>query len=75
MVAVEIFQMVLRESVECAALGLRDAQRRRHPAEVHRHAARLMDLLDRARDHGVATAGWVSDTTLDSARTAVGARV
>jgi hypothetical protein len=75
MVAVEIFKMVLRESVECAALGLRDAQRRRHPVEVHRHAARLMDLLDRARDHGVATAGWVSDSTLDSARTAVGAGV
>lgn len=71
--AVEIFAMVLRESVDDAVLGLRDAQQHRHPAEVHRHAARLMDLLARARTHGVATTGWVSEAVLESARSAVGA--
>jgi hypothetical protein len=74
-VAVEVFEVVLHESVDRAVQGLRDAQRGEHPAERHHQAARLMDLLERAHQHGVATAGWVPDVLLEEARVAAGVRL
>jgi hypothetical protein len=35
------------------------------PSQVHRHAARLLDLLDRARANDVDTTGWVPATLME----------
>ena len=69
---VEVFETVLRESMDRALQGLRDAQQDASPAEVHKHAARVMDLLDRARNYGVATTGWVPDSLLEAVRAGAG---
>lgn len=34
------------------------------PSQVHRHAARLLDLLDRARANDIDTTGWVPATVM-----------
>lgn len=53
-----------RESVMSAPRQLERAYLDAHPAQVHRHAARLLDLLDRARANGIDTSGWVPPTLM-----------
>jgi len=40
--------------------------------EVHRHSARLLDLLERAAANGVDTAGWVPAEVVSAASVAAG---
>ncbi len=54
-----MFETTLRESVMSAQQQLERAQVEAQPAQVHRHAARLLDLLDRARANDIDTTGWV----------------
>jgi hypothetical protein len=49
--------MSARRQLERANL---DAQ----PSQVQRHAARLLDLLDRARASNIDTTGWVPATLM-----------
>lgn len=46
-------QSNIRESVKCAQHRLRQAATAGRPIDVHRHAARLLELLDRARGEGI----------------------
>jgi len=48
-----MFETALRESVMSARRQLERAHLDRQPAQVHRHAARLLDLLDRARANDI----------------------
>ena len=50
------FTTVLRHQIEAAQQGLALARDER---DLHRHSARLLDLLDRAAATDVDTAGWV----------------
>lgn len=62
-----MFATALRESVESAQDALQRASHDQRPSEVHRHAARLLDLLDRARSNEIDTTGWVPASVLASA--------
>jgi hypothetical protein len=55
----DLFEEALRESVERAQQAMLAAQNDDRPAAANQHAARLLDLLDRARINGIDTAGWV----------------
>lgn len=70
--AVDVFETVLRESVDRAQHALELAQQRELQGEEHQHAARLLDLLDRARDNHVDTAGWVTPSVLAVLRASAG---
>jgi hypothetical protein len=59
-----MFETALRESVMSARRQLERAHLDRQPAQVHRHAARLLDLLDRARANDIDTTGWVPATLM-----------
>lgn len=59
-----MFETALRESVMSAQQQLERADREAQPAQVHRHAARLLDLLDRARANDIDTTGWVPATVM-----------
>jgi hypothetical protein len=54
-----VFETALRESVISAQQQLERAHLEAQPSQVHRHAARLLDLLDRARVNDIDTTGWV----------------
>ena len=54
-----MFETALRESVMSAQRQLERTDPEAQPAQVHRHAARLLDLLDRARANDIDTTGWV----------------
>lgn len=54
-----MFETALRESVVSAQQRLKSAHLEAQPSEVHRHAARLLDLLDRARVNDIDTTDWV----------------
>ena len=54
-----MFETALRESAMSARRQLERAHMDGLPAQVHRHAARLLDLLDRARANDIDTTGWV----------------
>lgn len=61
------FETALHVSVERARDALQRDTDDGQPQEVHRHAARLLDLLDRARSNGIETTGWVPASVLESA--------
>ncbi len=56
-----MFETTLRKSVTSARRQLERAQSEAQPSQIHRHAARLLDLLDRARANDIDTTGWVPD--------------
>ncbi|HVV21274.1 MAG TPA: hypothetical protein VHF06_17685 [Pseudonocardiaceae bacterium] len=66
------FVMTLRAQAEQAGDALEHAHRAGDDQQVHRHGARLLDLLDRAAAHGVDTTGWVPPDTVALADTAAG---
>jgi hypothetical protein len=66
------FVTALRAQVEQAQRGLDQARQAGDGDLVHRHSARLLDLLDRAAAHGVDTAGWVPPDALALASTVAG---
>jgi hypothetical protein len=59
-----MFETALRESVMSARRQLERAYLDALPSQVHRHAARLLDLLDRARPNDIDTTGWVPATLM-----------
>jgi hypothetical protein len=59
-----VFETALRESVMSARQQLERAHLEGQPSQVHRHAARLLDLLDRARVNDIDTTGWVPATVM-----------
>lgn len=62
-----MFETALREGIQQAQDGLRQARREGQSYEESVHAARLLDLLDRARINGIDTAGWVDPELLSAA--------
>jgi hypothetical protein len=65
------FEVTLREQVEVSQQQLAEAVRSDESAEVHRHGARLVELLDRARSHAIDTTGWVDSSLLSTAHAAL----
>jgi hypothetical protein len=59
-----MFETALRESVMSARRQLERAHMDGRPSQVYRHAARLLDLLDRARANDIDTTGWVPATLM-----------
>jgi hypothetical protein len=59
-----MFETALRESVTSARRQLERSYLDAQPSQVHRHAARLLDLLDRARANDIETTGWVPATLM-----------
>jgi hypothetical protein len=66
---VSAFVATLRTQVDLAQRALAGA---RDVNEVHRHSARLLDLLERAAAHGVDTADWVPADVVAAASAAAG---
>ncbi|HEY2207046.1 MAG TPA: hypothetical protein VGH99_21510 [Pseudonocardia sp.] len=64
------FEVTLREQVEESRARLESAVRHDESAEVHRHSARLADLLDRASSHGFDTTKWLDPSALAQVRDA-----
>ncbi len=62
----------LHESIDRAQNALQEAQTAGQPFEVHRHAARVLDLLDRAGINAVDTTGWVATPILIAATASAG---
>jgi hypothetical protein len=62
-----MFKAALREAIECAQARLQQARRDGRPYEETAQAARLLDLVDRARDSGVDTTGWVRQEVMADA--------
>lgn len=67
------FVTTLHAQVDQAGHALEQAQQAGDVELVHRHGARLLDLLDRASAHGVDTVDWVASTTVVLATTVAGA--
>jgi len=67
-----MFEAALREGVERAQEGLRRASREGLSREESAHAARLLDLVDRARAHGLDASGWVDPEVMTAALAAAG---
>ncbi|MPZ81767.1 MAG: hypothetical protein GEV28_15715 [Actinophytocola sp.] len=61
------FTTVLYSRIEAAQQGLALARQAGDDREIHRHSARLLDLLDRAAATDVNTTGWVAPAVLDVA--------
>jgi hypothetical protein len=70
--AVSAFVTTLRTQVDLAEQALAQARRSGGNHQVHRHSARLLDLLERAASHGVDTADWVPPEVASAASTAAG---
>lgn len=64
--------MALYSQVDLARHELEKACETGGLDSVHRHSARLLDLLERAAAHGVDTNDWVSPELLSVALTAAG---
>ncbi|GAA4878384.1 hypothetical protein GCM10023203_31150 [Actinomycetospora straminea] len=67
-----MFETALREGIDRAQEGLRRAHREGLPYEEAAHAARLLDLQDRARHAGIDTTGWVDPELMTAARALAG---
>jgi hypothetical protein len=67
-----MFETALREGIERAQEELRRARREGLPHEESAHAARLLDLVDRARSHGIDSAGWVDPELMTAALAVAG---
>ncbi len=66
------FVAALRTQVDQAQQALEQARMAGDRDQVHRHGARLLDLLERAASHGVDTTGWVSPELVAAASTVAG---
>jgi hypothetical protein len=66
---VSAFVATLRTQVDLAQRALAGAA---DVNEVHRHSARLLDLLERAEANGVDTTEWVPSTVVSAASVAAG---
>lgn len=66
------FVVVLRTQVDQARQALDQARQAGDTGQVHRHGARLLDLLERAASHGVDTTGWVPADLVSVATAAAG---
>jgi hypothetical protein len=66
------FVTTLHTQVDLAQRALGEARRAEDAEQVHRHSARLLDLLDRATSHGVDTTDWVPAEVLSVASNAAG---
>jgi hypothetical protein len=69
---VSAFVTTLRTQVDLALHGLAAARRTGDDDQVHRHGARLLDLLERAAAHGVDTSDWAPPDLVSLASTAAG---
>jgi hypothetical protein len=67
-----LFEEVLRESVDRAQRALQAAQNDGRPSAATQHAARILDLLERARINGIDTTGWLTASARASVTTALG---
>jgi hypothetical protein len=67
-----MFEMALREAIEGAQVRLAEARRGGRPYEEAAQAARLLDLIDRARKHGIDAADWVPEEVLATALATAG---
>lgn len=67
------FVTTLHTQVDQAVHALEQARQAGDTEQVHRHGARLLDLLDRASAHGVDTADWVAPGTVVLATAVAGA--
>lgn len=65
------FATVLKERIDAAQRGVQQAEQAGHDFEVHLHSARLLDLVERAHDHGLDTSGWVGSAVLATATRSV----
>jgi len=66
------FVTVLRTQVDQARQALNQARQAGDSDQIHRHAARLLDLLERAASHGIDTTDWVSAHLVSVATIAAG---
>lgn len=66
------FVTALRTQVDQASDALEQARQVGDDSQVHRHGARLLDLLDRAAAHGIDTTGWVPPDAVALASTVAG---
>lgn len=66
------FVTTLRGQVDLAQQALVQARQSGDNNQVHRHSARLLDLLERAASHGVDTTAWVPSEVMSTASTAAG---
>jgi hypothetical protein len=67
-----MFETALREGIERAQEGLRQARREGQPNKESAHAARLLDLVDRARNNEIDTTGWVDPELMTAALASAG---
>ena len=67
-----MYETALREGVERAQEGLRRARREGLSREEAVHAARLLDLVDRARAYGLDPSAWVDPDVMAAALAAAG---
>lgn len=66
------FVAVLHTQVDQARQALEQARQAGDTDQVHRHGARLLDLLDRAASHGIDTTTWVPVDLISVATAAAG---
>lgn len=57
--AVSVFETELRAAVDLAVQRLQEIDDNDTRSGALRYVARILDLLDRARAHGISTDGWV----------------
>jgi hypothetical protein len=70
--AMSEFVVVLRAQVDQARQALDEARQSGDTDQIHRHGARLLDLLERAASHGVDTTNWVPADLVSVATAAAG---
>jgi hypothetical protein len=66
------FVTTLHTQVDQVQQALEPARNAGDRDQVHRHSARLLDLLERAGSHGVDSTDWVSPDLVSVASTAAG---
>ena len=66
------FVTTLRTQVDLAQQALTQARRSGDGYQVHRHSARLLDLLERAASHAVDMTDWVPPDVVSTAKVAAG---
>jgi hypothetical protein len=67
-----MFETALHEGITRAQEGLRWARREDLPHEATAYAARLLDLVDRARENGIDTTAWVDPELMTAALASAG---
>jgi hypothetical protein len=67
-----MFETALHEGITRAQEGLRRARDEDLPHEATAYAARLLDLVDRARENGIDTTSWVDPELMTDALASAG---